>query len=214
MATATRRAAGASPLKSDGKASASGRKQAGAAKEATGAGAPSPPSSSSPLAQAFYQHGGLALCVTGVALLWMGYGKGWMHDTQLTLLCVAFNLAGLFLHETRPFSVSRCWQCCLPLARFLAAESNDALSAHPSSFNPPPPHTHTHSSSASSRRSARRRPPRPRRGSLALAWEGALPRRCPTRSHLKTTDRLHALLSFLYTTDRLNFVRARTGALL
>jgi hypothetical protein len=103
MATATRRGAGAaSPAKSPGR----GAKKAA---PSSAAAAPSSASSSprSPLAQAFLQHGGLVFCVAGIALLAAGYGRGWMHDTHLTLLCVAFNLVGLFLHETRPFCLER-----------------------------------------------------------------------------------------------------------
>jgi hypothetical protein len=57
------------------------------------------------------QHGGLALCVFGVALLICGYDAGWMHSTTLSLICLGFCLLGLFMHETRPVSVS-----CLPLS--------------------------------------------------------------------------------------------------
>jgi hypothetical protein len=92
-----------------------GKKEASAAAaDAAGAGHaglfPMPPPPAKPhsrLAFAFYQYGGLAFCVTGVALLWAGYGAGWMDDTRLTMLCVALNCVGLFLHETRPFSLQR-----------------------------------------------------------------------------------------------------------
>ncbi|KAI8463987.1 MAG: hypothetical protein J3K34DRAFT_526560 [Monoraphidium minutum] len=49
------------------------------------------------------QHGGLGLCAAGLGLLSVGYGRGWMHDTHLSLLALAFCLLGLFLHETRPY---------------------------------------------------------------------------------------------------------------
>jgi hypothetical protein len=113
MPAATRRGpSAASPSKPAAKAG--GRKateSAAAPKEASAAAASAAPSTATPhsaLAYAFYQYGGLLCCVTGVALLWLGYGAGWMHDTKLTLLCVALNVLGLFLHETRPFSVSEC----------------------------------------------------------------------------------------------------------
>lgn len=106
MPAATRRgASAASPSKSAAKGGRKATESAAAPEKTTAVAASTPPSS--PLAQAFYQYGGLLCCVTGVALLWLGYGAGWMHDTKLTLLCVALNVVGLFLHETRPFSLER-----------------------------------------------------------------------------------------------------------
>lgn len=103
MATATRRAAATakSPARGAAKKAAASSSSAAAAKSAA------PAAQRSPLAQAFLQYGGLVFCVSGIALLAAGYGRGWMHDTHLTLLCVAFNLVGLFLHETRPFCLER-----------------------------------------------------------------------------------------------------------
>jgi hypothetical protein len=51
------------------------------------------------------QHGGLVLCVLGLALLACGYDAGWMHPTHLSILSLGLCLVGLFLHETRPYKV-------------------------------------------------------------------------------------------------------------
>lgn len=55
---------------------------------------------------ALLQHGGLLLCAAGIALLVAGYDAGWMHQTSLCLITLAFCLAGLAMHETRPVNVS------------------------------------------------------------------------------------------------------------
>jgi len=50
------------------------------------------------------QYIGLLVTVFAIGLLWVGYGKGWMHDTHLCLLSLGLCLLGLFFHETRPFN--------------------------------------------------------------------------------------------------------------
>jgi hypothetical protein len=55
----------------------------------------------------FAQHIGLVVSGIGIALLSFGYDKGWMHNTHLCLLCLAFCLVGLFFHEFRPYNVSK-----------------------------------------------------------------------------------------------------------
>jgi hypothetical protein len=52
------------------------------------------------------QYIGLVVTVFAIGMLWVGYGKEWMHDTHLCLLCLGLCLLGLFFHETRPFNVS------------------------------------------------------------------------------------------------------------
>lgn len=52
------------------------------------------------------QYIGLVCCVLGIALLWAGYGRDWMHNTHLCLLCLGLCLLGYFFHELRPFNVS------------------------------------------------------------------------------------------------------------
>jgi hypothetical protein len=108
-----KRAAGATtqnPKKAGGRKEASSASAAAATDPGRPGAYPLPPAPIKPhgrLAYAFYQHGGFAFCLTGVLMLWLGYGAGWMDDTRLTLLCVALNVVGLFLHETRPFSLQR-----------------------------------------------------------------------------------------------------------
>ncbi len=60
----------------------------------------------------FVQHVGLVFCVIGVALLALGYDKGWMHNTHLCLASLALCLVGLFFHEFRPYNVSDCILLC------------------------------------------------------------------------------------------------------
>lgn len=55
----------------------------------------------------FAQHIGLVVCAVGVGLLSFGYDKGWMHNTHLCLLCLAFCLVGLFFHEFRPYNAQQ-----------------------------------------------------------------------------------------------------------
>lgn len=54
----------------------------------------------------FAQHVGLVCCVIGVALLALGYDKGWMHNTHLCIASLGLCLVGLFFHEFRPYNVS------------------------------------------------------------------------------------------------------------
>jgi len=177
MTAATRRpAAKAGQQKKETAAAAATTKAAAAGPSAA---APSP--SRGP-AYFFFQYGGLALCTLGVALLWAGYGKGWMHDTYLTLLCVALNCAGLFVHETRPFSVSFLFFVSRRLGRPAPSPSlalSAPLSASFSRTRPPRPKhvpgkNNNHSSSAPSRSSARPSRPPPRSGSRALPPLGRL----------------------------------------
>jgi hypothetical protein len=56
------------------------------------------------------QHSGLACVLLGLALVFFGYGRGYMHDTPLMLLALAICLLGLFFHELRPFSVEQCYK--------------------------------------------------------------------------------------------------------
>lgn len=54
----------------------------------------------------FAQHIGLVFCAIGIAVLALGYDKGWMHNTGLCWVCLVFCLIGLFFHEFRPYNVS------------------------------------------------------------------------------------------------------------
>eukprot|EP00878_Enallax_costatus_P026116 GHUV01027994.1.p1 GENE.GHUV01027994.1~~GHUV01027994.1.p1 ORF type:complete len:102 (-),score=19.84 GHUV01027994.1:376-681(-) len=61
----------------------------------------------------FAQHIGLVCCIAGIALLWAGYDRDWMHNTHLCLLSLGLCLLGWFFHELRPFNVSLAlsWRC-------------------------------------------------------------------------------------------------------
>lgn len=54
----------------------------------------------------FAQHIGLICVIAGIALLWAGYDKDWMHNSNLCMLSLGLCLLGWFFHELRPFNVS------------------------------------------------------------------------------------------------------------
>lgn len=58
----------------------------------------------------FAQYIGLVIVLAAIALLAAGYGKEWMHDTMLCIICVALCLVGLFFHETRPWNLEKVYK--------------------------------------------------------------------------------------------------------
>jgi hypothetical protein len=95
----------------------------GAAGDAA-AGAPAadaPPSALAIARFAALQHCGLVLCALGIILLALGYDRGWMHNTQLSMVALAFCLLGLFFHETRPYKVGAPRACALVARLFSGA---------------------------------------------------------------------------------------------